>query len=295
MALCVPTRNAAAVAGPFLEGLSTQTLVDFDRLLIDSSSEDDTCHLFASAGFRIHQIPREIFDHGGTRQMAADLCGEADFLIFMTQDAVLAHPEALEALLGCFSDRRVGAAYGRQLPRPGAHPIEAHARLFNYPPQSRLKSLADRAEFGIKTAFFSDSFAAYRVQALRDVGGFPVPCPVSEDTFVAARLLLADWQIAYCADAAVYHSHDFGLADELRRYYQIGLFHARQPWLRQQFGEAEGEGGRFVRSECNYLWHNAPSLLPLSALRTVVKYVGYRLGLMGKVVPARLQRLLNGR
>ena len=58
-------------------------------------------------------------------------------------------------------------------PGRGANPIEAHARLFNYPPVSAIRSLEDAAAMGFKAIFFSNSFGAYRRTALEQVGGFP--------------------------------------------------------------------------------------------------------------------------
>lgn len=295
VSLCLFTLNAQAQSRQFIDALEKQSLALYRRLLIDSESDDATVELFSTAGFEVLSIPRNDFNHGATRQLAVQKCRESDLLIFMTQDAVLAEPEALTTLVACFKDERIGAAYGRQLPRRGAHPVEAHARLFNYPPQSRVKSVGDIMELGIKTAFLSNSFAVYRTQALTDIGGFPVPCPVSEDTFVAARMLLSGWKIAYCAEARVYHSHNFGLGAELHRYYRIGVFHAQQPWIRHFFSGAEPEGWRFVRSEWRFLWRYAPSELPSSWFRTVVKYVGYRFGLMARLLPAGLYGYRNRR
>ena len=98
---------------------------------------------------------------------------EAEIIVFLTQDALLADPEAIERLLDAFADERVGAAYGRQLPHRDATPIGAHARLFNYPPVSQVRTLHDRGRLGIKTAFISNSFAAYRRNALLGWAAFP--------------------------------------------------------------------------------------------------------------------------
>lgn len=45
-------------------------------------------------------------------------------------DAVLVDSSAIDRLLAAFSDPAIALAYGRQPPRHGAFPIEAHARLF---------------------------------------------------------------------------------------------------------------------------------------------------------------------
>ena len=215
---------------------------------------------------------------------------EADIVVFLTQDAILADPSAISHLISNFSDETVGAVYGRQLPHQGASKIGRFARLFNYPEKSRIKSLADAPELGIKTAFMSNSFAAYRRSALLEAGGFPPHTIMGEDTYVAAKMLLAGWKVAYNADAAVYHSHDYSFLEEFRRYFDTGVFHAEEPWIRERFGIAETEGKRYVRSEFTYLLGEAPWLIPSAILRTFLKFLGYRLGMLEAYLPKILKK-----
>lgn len=262
-------------------------------LVIDSESTDGSAQLAREAGFDLVTIPRARFDHGGTRQMAIDTLSDVPFVVFLTQDAVLHAPDSIATLLAAFADPSVGVAYGRQLPRPQAKPIEAHARLFNYPAQSHVRSAADISCHGIKAAFCSNSFAAYRVQALRAIRGFPQRVIMGEDMCAAARMLLADWRIAYVAEARVVHSHDYSVVEEFRRYFDIGALHADASWLLDLLGRPEGEGLRFVRSEMAYLRAHAPFALAQAALRTVVKYAGYAAGRRADAFPRRLQRCMS--
>jgi rhamnosyltransferase len=195
--------------------------------------------------------------------------------------------------LAAFADPAVATAYGRQLPHLNASLIAAHARLFNYPQQKQVRGLADHQRFGIKTVFTSNSFAAYRRDALMQVGGFPAHTIMNEDTFVAGLMLKTDWKIAYCADAQVFHSHDYGFTDEFKRYFDIGVFHANSPWLQQTFGGAAGEGRQFVLSELVYLVKFAPGLIASAIIRTGLKGLGYKLGMLHKHLPTALKPYLS--
>lgn len=291
--LVIPSRNAGSGWEAVLESLEEQTCSPKLRCLVDSGSNDATVALARIYGFTVEVIDPAQFNHGGTRQLMVDRHCNDGLVVFLTQDAHLASPDALCELLSAFNDSSVGAVYGRQLPRLGAGPIEAHARLFNYPDKSYVATLADRERMGIKAAFSSNSFAAYRRSALMAVGGFPRNIILGEDTFVAAKMLLAGLKVAYQADALVYHSHDYSLRQEFRRYFDIGVFHAREAWLLDAFGKPEGEGGRFVRSELFYLFKQAPWLIPSALLRTGLKYLGYRLGRAERGLPLGLKRLLS--
>lgn len=291
--LCIPTRNALCHAKRLLEALSNQSLADCDYLVIDSSSSDGSADLFKAADCRVHTIPVTEFNHGATRQLAVELSPDADIIIFMTQDAILASPDSLQRLLDTFADPLVGAAYGRQLPAADATHIAAHARLFNYPDESYVRDKSDIPRYGIKTAFISNSFAAYRRSALMEVGGFPPAVILSEDTMTAAKILQAGWELAYCAEATCFHSHNYSMTGEFQRYFDIGVFHGREPWYLEALGTAEGEGFRFVRSELNYLRKKSPSLIPSALLRTLFKFCGYKLGRMERFLPVLAKQRLS--
>lgn len=276
-----------------MEAFRAQTFRPRHLLIIDSGSQDKTVELALAHGFEVRRIPREDFDHGRTRQLGTEILKEADLLIYMTQDAILAHPEALERLVETFGDSTVGVAYGRQLPRPGADPIESHARLFNYPSRSELRSQWDIASKGLKAAFNSDSFSCYRRSALEQIGGFPNRVILGEDVYVAAKMLLAGWRVAYVAEAQVYHSHSYTLGQEFKRYFDIGVFHARERWIIEALGKAEGEGLRFLCSEMTYLRQKAPLKIPSALLRTLLKYAAYRMGCLEHRMPQRLKRYLT--
>jgi rhamnosyltransferase len=262
-------------------------------MVIDSSSDDGTDDLARAAGFRVHSISRAEFNHGGTRQLAADLLPEAELLVFLTQDAVLADTGALKALLAPFSDPQVAAAFGRQLPRPEAGPIEAHARLFNYPIQPSMRTFESRETLGFKAIFLSNSFAAYRREALLSVGGFPTNVIFGEDTITAARFLLAGRKIAYVAEAKAYHSHSYTWRQDFKRYFDIGVLHSRENWLLKEFGQTSGEGRRFVVSELGYLWHRSWWLIPSALGRTALKLFGYRLGRLERKLSVKWKRRLS--
>lgn len=276
--VCIPTLNARNSWQNLRASLHAQTLQPSEIIILDSSSTDDTAEMAEHDGCRVITIPREEFRHGGTRQHAAELAFDADVIVYLTQDAILADENALSRLVAAFEDASIGAAYGRQLPRTNADPIEAHARLFNYPAISVTRSLENAHVQGFKAIFFSNSLGAYRRAALEQAGGFPRDSNFGEDTVVTARLLQRNWRIAYVADAKAYHSHSYGLREEFERYYRIGQLHGNEPWLLQDFGQVSGEGWRFALSEVQYLLHRSPWLIPEGFLRSALKYIGYKRG-----------------
>jgi rhamnosyltransferase len=282
VAIIVPAWNASKTWETFsqslAENLKAAGIPSTSVLFIDSSSADNTAALVVSAGYRIHTIPQSEFDHGATRQLGVDLMEKSDILVFLTQDAVLEKSDSIARLLRAFEDPSIGACYGRQLPKPGATIIEAHARLFNYPARSVTRDLDSRKELGFKSIFLSDSFSAYRRSALKAVGGFPGGVLFGEDTILAARMHMAGWKTTYVSEAAVMHSHSYSMSQDFRRYFDIGCLHAMESWLLTEFGQASGEGKRFVLSELRYVAKRNVFLIPSVMLRTFIKLLGYKLG-----------------
>ena len=285
VAILIPTLNAGNQWQPFIEAVNQQSLIPAKKIIIDSGSSDNTAVLAREAGFKVVSIDKKDFRHGATRQQLVELAGDCDICVFLTQDAILASADSVKNLVDIFTtDDKITLAYGRQLAHKGAKTLETHARLFNYPDRSYVRTLSDKEQYGFKTIFCSDSFAAYRTSSLKEVCGFPPDTIMGEDTIVAARMLGAGYKIAYVAEATVYHSHSYSLKEEFKRYFDTGVFHTQNETLRQTFGKADGEGFRFVKSELSYVLKNELSLLLSLPFTTMAKWFGYKLGTKYKLL-----------
>ena len=290
----VPTCNPGAQWRAVLSALNSQRPKPDACIVIDSESVDGADKAAEAEGFTVQRIRRAAFNHGATRQQAIDRFAEgADFVVFLTQDAMLAEPHSVHQLLQAFDDPGVAAAYGRQLPHADATELAAHARFFNYPSQCHTHRLIDVPRCGIKTCFLSNTFAAYRVKALQEIGGFANDLILGEDTHIAARLLLAGHAIRYNSKAQVYHSHNYTLIQEFQRYFDIGVFHAQQKQLLSAFGGAGSEGLRFLVSEVSYLLKHAPLRLPQALCRTVIKALAFQLGKKQSSLPITMRRFMS--
>ncbi|AVM60117.1 glycosyltransferase [Haemophilus sp. oral taxon 036] len=293
--LVIPTYNAGNQWRDWLAAYQSQSLKADKVIVIDSSSSsDNTVKLAEEAGFSVYSIPQSVFNHGRTRNQAVKLAeSSADIVVFMTQDAILASPDALANLLAPFEEPEVAAVCGRQLPHYNATPIAAHARYFNYPSESKVKSQADISILGIKTAFMSNSFAAYRLSVFEELSGFPDSTILAEDMYLTAKMILSGYKVAYCAEATVFHSHNYTLKQEFQRYFDTGVFQRDQAWLQQTFGKAVYEGKKFVLSELKFLSKNAPHLLSKALLSTFAKWIGFKLGYYYERLPYQWCRRLS--
>lgn len=292
IACIVPTYNGRQEFERLLDSLAAQT-AEFDLYVVDSSSMDGTKELALSRVPNVTSIHGRQFNHGGTRQMMVERFSDYDIYVFLTQDACLENAQSLSLLVAPFEDSKVGAVCGRQLPHLDANIFAQHARLFNYPDCSKVKTLADANVLGIKTPFMSNSFAAYRADALMAVGGFPSHVILSEDMYVAAKMLLAGWSVAYSSDALCRHSHNYSAVEEFRRYFDQGVFHSRESWIRKVFGGAGGEGGRYVYSELRFLGMGCIYLWPVAIIRNILKLAAYKIGQKERFLPKSFKKKLS--
>lgn len=129
-------------------------------------------------------------------------------------------------------------AFGRQLPHKNATAIAKHARYFNYSNNKYISSKDKISQMGIKTVFSSNSFSAYRISTFMQLGGFPDNTILSEDMYFAAKAIMEGHKLAYCPDARVRHSHNYNSIEEFKRYFDIGVFHTDESWIRENFGGA---------------------------------------------------------
>lgn len=294
LTLIIPTYNAGSLWPEVINSIKQQTMYPNRIIVIDSGSRDETVEIASQLeNISISHIDSKDFNHGGTRNLAVSNAGDADVIIFLTQDAILANSDAIKNLVSYFTDSLVAAVCGRQLPHHDANPLAVHARTFNYSAHSIVKSKNDIEHLGIKTVFMSNSFAAYRRSVFEELGKFPEHTILAEDMFMAARMIQAGYKIAYCAEAMVRHSHNYTPVEEFKRYFDTGVFHACTPWIQRDFGGASGEGLRFVKSEMRFLLKDAPSWIPRALLTTVAKLLGYKLGKRWQGLPLSLCRSLS--
>lgn len=294
VAVIIPTWKARPWLARQLAALATQQLRPAAVVVIDSSSPDGSAELARRLGCWVEVIPQSEFDHGGSRNRGAALAcaavADVEVLCFLTQDALPESPRFLAELVAPIADGRAAAAYARQLPYPGASPIEAFVRGWNYPAEPELRDAAALATRGVRACFFSNVASAVARADFQAVGGFPERTVMNEDMVLCARLLRAGRRVAYAAAAEVRHSHDYALRQHLARYLDIGAFFSRFGDL-VPAGGAGGEGQRLVRALVLHLQRSGHAeLVPRALAESAAKLLGWQLGRRERWLPGWFKR-----
>jgi rhamnosyltransferase len=226
----------------------------------------------------VHHISAKEFDHGRTRAKAVQY-SKSDIFICMTQDAMPYDTYLVERLVNALvNNEGVAAAYAKQLPQPDCREIERYTRSFNYPEKSRIKSLADAGELGIKTFFCSNVCAAYNREIYESLGGFVKKAIFNEDMIFAGHAVNAGYKIAYEAQALVTHSHNYTCMQQFRRNFDLGVSQAEHPEVFNSVS-SESEGMKLVKNTVGHLAKvKKKRLIPYLIVSSGFKFMGYQLG-----------------
>lgn len=226
---------------------------------------------------RISKIKPEQFDHGGTRHEGA-MQSHTDIIVYMTQDAMPVNEYLIEELVKAFDNEKIAAAYARQLPNSKCNVIERYTRAFNYPEQSKIKSMEDLETLGIKTYFCSDVCAAYRKSVYESLGGFEEKTIFNEDMIMAAKIIQSGGLVKYVAEAKVIHSHNYNCKQQFQRNFDLAVSQVEHPEVFQNI-KSESEGMRLVKNTMIYLIKiKKPWLIIKLISQSGFKYMGYCLG-----------------
>jgi rhamnosyltransferase len=280
ISVIILTLNASVYIDNQLKKLKEQSIVPNEILIIDSSSQDNTCDIARSHGISPIIIPREEFSHARTRNFAASIA-KGDILIFFSQDAIPYNNLLIENLIKNLNKgSKIAAVYGRHIPKQEAKPTEIAARYINYPPKPIIKDLNLLPVLGAKTFFFSNVCSAIKKDIFEKLGGFYKNAHIAEDTIFAAYAIKNGYKIIYAPEAMVLHSHNYTLWQYCKRYYNIAKALSNHKWIIEN-NKLSKEGKKIVKEQLKYCIKNKKMhWLPYVAIENIFKFIGFKIGLM---------------
>ena len=287
VSVVIPVRDAGPLLERVLQAVRAQG--ELELIVIDSGSRDSSRELARSAGAELIEIAPEDFGHGRTRNLGAERAS-GEVIAFLTQDAVPA-PGWLDALREAFElDPRVGAAFGPHLPFDDTSPMIARELIEffeGFAPNGR-PAIHRRGDL----TFLSNVNAAY-ARACWDEIRFP-DVAYSEDQAFGKAMLEAGWGKVYHPRAAVFHAHDYGPVEFMKRYFD------EYRGLREASGHIEElrplDAVREVARDLRWMRGQGLSRgqrarwLPRSAVHHSGRRVASALGSRAERLPAAVQR-----
>ena len=204
-----------------------------------TNSSDKSEEILKKNKLNYELIEKKDFSHSLVREKAA-MESNADIICFISQDIVIENNDWLEKLVNPIINGEVEATYSRQLTK--FNNIEKYTRECNYSDKSMIKSKKDIKKLGLKTFFFSDASSAVKTDVFKKLNGYDNKnLPINEDMYLAYKLIMNNYNIKYCADSIVYHSHQFTLKELYDRYKLTGIFLKKNTYL-DKYGTTSSGG-----------------------------------------------------
>ncbi|TYR78853.1 glycosyltransferase [Priestia megaterium] len=298
ISILIPTYNAESYIDDLLAKLYEQELDKEDELeviIVDSSSSDNTEEIIKNnfPNVIFETILNKEFDHGGTRNYMASLAS-GDLLLFMTQDAIPVDSHLVKNLAKELKDNpSTLVSYARQIPKKDAQELERFARSFNYPDHNIIKNKESIQEIGIKAFFNSNVCSMYKSVCFKELGGFPEHIILNEDMILASKVILEGYNVSYNASAKVYHSHNYSLKQQFKRYFDIGMAFNQTKFL-LDYASNEKEGAKMVKDQTKYLLSiNKPHIIPRAFLENIIKFLAYNTGKRNRYLPSKVKKTFS--
>ena len=291
VSIIIPTRNGAETLKNVLPAIFNQNCSHpFEVIMVDSESSDGTPNLAREFNVRYLRIQKKDFNHGATRQWAAEQT-KGELVVFLTQDATPANENWLSSLVTALEiERNVVGAYSRQVPYEGCHPLDAERILEWFGPIRRIQSL-DGMDWERLTpmkrrtiANFDDVSSCVKKEILMQ---FPYHSePYGEDFEWARRVLRKGMSLVYEPSSVVYHSHRKSPLYEFRRRYiehkMLRAYHDIQlirNWKEVQAGIFhEWKQNYQLVKKCPKTWFEKWTLFSERVIVTVAQALGMYLG-----------------
>jgi cellulose synthase/poly-beta-1,6-N-acetylglucosamine synthase-like glycosyltransferase len=129
-------------------------------------------------------------------------CTRGEIIVFLSAHTPPVTKRWLSELVLPLENDGKSVSYGRQIPMPGANRLEEWASIRAFPKRVSVMGLA----LGIHRPTFSNANAAI-TKRLLEKESFCEDMAFAEDKEWYARVRAKGEAVAYCPDAAVYHSH----------------------------------------------------------------------------------------
>ena len=209
------SRNEGARVYETLDALRRQTL-PYRLVVLDNNSTDGTAAALADAADVMIAIPAGAYVPGRVLNLGAGLA-ETESIVFLNADCTPEGPDVLEKLHAAVLDADVGAAFGRQVPRTGCHPLQARDT------EDAFGDGSGQARFD---HFFSMAVSAVRTSTWRKIP-FDEALSYSEDIDWSWKVRRSGLEVLYVPGAVARHSHDYTLAQWYRRHRGEGRAEAQ--------------------------------------------------------------------
>lgn len=254
VSVVVPTRNRSRLLGRTLRSICTQQAIDFEVVVVDDGSTEDTAAVVAAADAHIKVIRNPRPSGVSVARNLGIAAASGDWIAFCDDDDLWA-PDKLSSQLAAAEEARAGWVYS------GDVNIDSQSRvLFGAPPPSpaEVASLLRRRN----PLTSGSSNVVVRADVLAAKGGFDPGLRRTEDWDLWLRLLSTGHPAWVCRPLVAYRFHSTNIVTDVggmveeagllaRRYgipIDIPAMHRWAAWTALRGGRRRQAIGHYARA-----------------------------------------------
>ena len=287
VSIFIPTKNPGPDFSIVLERIFDQKEKNLEVIIVDSGSMDQTLEIAAKYPAELVNIKPEEFGHGRTRNLALKY-SKADYIVFLTQDAIPANEFWLINLLRNFSDKKIAGVFSRQIPRKEAKEIQRFFYMYYFPDN---KIIRPKREYNsIQNRFFSNVSSCIKKDVLQKCC-FSDTILTTEDQEWAKRVTDLGYQTVYEPKSVVIHSHNHKLVYIFKEYFDSAS--ALSEITKQEYLEFQNGSRKYFYNEFMHVLQRKPTELLYWLITNIVKIPGIFFGLKQKKLPLSWKRNLS--
>lgn len=209
VSIVIRTLNEQRYLPELLEAIKGQKLpgMQFETVLVDSGSTDDTLKIAKRYNCRITHIKKEDFTFGRSLNVGCDYA-RGEYLVFISGHCIPTDSSWLANLVKPLKQKDIAYSYGKQVARDTTKFSEV--QIFNkfYPAESKIP----------QEDYFCNNANASIARSKSGERPFDEELTGLEDMYLAKRLVGEGYKVAYTSNSTVFHIHDESWKQVKTRY-----------------------------------------------------------------------------
>jgi len=196
ISVVIRTKNEEQWIGRCLDAVFRQEGLEFEVIVVDNESLDDTVRIVKQFDCRLLTISEKEFSHGRSLNLGIS-AARRDLVAILSGHCIPAHDRWLRRLALAFAEPEVAGVYGRQEPLPDTSDLDKRDLWTAFGLERRVQT---------QDYFFHNANSMIRRETWERVP-FNEDLSGVEDREWAKRVLDLGYTIVYEPAASVYHFH----------------------------------------------------------------------------------------
>ena len=210
ISIVIRTKNEEKWIGRCLSAISTQNYPDFEIVLVDNESTDNTLDIVGNYNCRLVKITDEDFTFGRSLNWGVG-ASMGEFVAIISGHCIPMNDRWLQYMVTGFSNENVVGVYGRQVPLPDTQDDDKRDLWTTFGIEARIQ----------KSDFFFHNANSMIRKDIWDKIPFDEEIAGVEDREWAREVLGRGYEIAYQPSASVYHFHGIHHGRNLERSARV--------------------------------------------------------------------------